>query len=190
MSDDQFVAHVRAIDPALLDSKFPLDTALRPEYVALVGQIIVLWSFLEIQIDRYLAVLLEHARKQGLSYDPALPKDFTRRAALWRELVDVGHSEPAEYATIYVLIERASQARAKRDDLAHGLWTTKGAVKSGDVVVEIYAPGELMPRRTEMVTLQKLITTRNEISAVAFAVLDFIQKIKPKQPRVSPSTPA
>jgi hypothetical protein len=87
-----------------------------------IGHVAAQWAVLEIEFDILLGRLLKHTDAKKI-VPTAMPQSFDRRAKLFRECAELLlHDQPDLRKQLIAIINDATSARKKRDDVIHGQW--------------------------------------------------------------------
>ncbi|MHB0767056.1 hypothetical protein ACYCVF_15500 [Bradyrhizobium sp. 1.29L] len=104
-----------------------------------IGHVAAQWAVLEIEFDILLGRLLRHPDAKKI-VPKAMPQSFDRRAKLFRECAKLLlHDQPNLRKQLIAIINDATSARKKRDDVIHGQWhlgRKKGKVGTAVTVVK------------------------------------------------------
>lgn len=157
-------------------------------YYPAIGHAIVLWAFLETEIDRHINGLLVHpnTRKSKIT-DTLIPRAFNRRTALWRRLANFHFSNEALIA-ILEIIDGCTTTRKDRDRIAHGKWAVGFKGKERTTYSYLYRDGANPDRKT--LTIDEIRDTAFKISLLISELWDFDRAHFPRQklpaPRAEP----
>lgn len=147
--------------------------ALDRKFYPAIGRAIVLWAFLEVEIDWHLSGLLARPDtwKHPLStkLDKRLPRAFSKRVILWKRLARI-HYQTDVLSQARDIISRCKVARTERDRIAHGRW----AIGIGWHGVEttyshVYRDGEVFDEGRPMTT--------DHITQTSHAIADLIKDL-------------
>jgi len=104
-----------------------------------IGHVAAQWAVLEIEFDILLGRLLRQPDAKKI-VPKAVPQSFDRRAKLFRECAKILlHDQPDLQKQLIAIINDATSARKKRDDVIHGQWhlgRKKGKIGTAVTVVK------------------------------------------------------
>jgi len=104
-----------------------------------IGHVAAQWAVLEIEFDILLGRLLRQPDAKKI-VPKAVPQSFDRRAKLFRECAKILlHDQPELLKQLIAIINDATSARKKRDDVIHGQWhlgRKKGKIGTAVTVVK------------------------------------------------------
>ena len=99
---------------------YPFRPVIDNRYYLAIGRAIVMWGFLEDEIDSHIMMLL--AREGSPKLNDGFPRSFEKKKKLWRKLVKI-HFVDEDRDRMNDIIDRAVTARRERDKFAHGVFT-------------------------------------------------------------------
>ena len=102
-------------------TRYPFRPVLDNRYYQAIGRAIVLWGFLENEIDTHVHILARRAGSPDLI--DGFPHSFSRKKKLWRDLAVI-HYTGEFLERINGIIDRCITTRKERDRYAHGIFAS------------------------------------------------------------------
>ena len=100
-------------------TRYPFRPVLDNRYYQAIGRAIVLWGFLENEIDAHIHILASRTGSPDLI--DGFPRSFRRKKKLWRDLAAI-HYTGEFLDRINDIIDRCVPTRRERDRYAHGIF--------------------------------------------------------------------
>lgn len=106
-----------------MGTELPIELVPSGDRLALIGQVVVQWAYLEWRFDDCLAgFLLQHPVARNLS-KRTIPISFNKRAKLWSDAAHICFGNvPTLEARFSGIAAEARRLRAERDWVAHAVW--------------------------------------------------------------------
>jgi hypothetical protein len=158
--------------------KYPARSMLTPAHYTQIGHVIVIWAYLEIEVDKLLARLLKLKKarrfKEATRLKKAnlIPGKFKDRLKLLNVLAKIFYKEP-QCHELSRIAKKCLDLYDDRNRLAHGDWAfvNKFDGKPGRLLSRTWKLGVLKDER--VVTVDQIRNTRREIGLAVIQLVDF-----------------